>query len=87
MKSVKQAAVAELRAEYSRSDFGALTRGKYVQRLRVRSNVVVIDPRVAAFFPNPETVNAALLSLAAIAKRAPRPAVRGAGAHRKRSSG
>jgi hypothetical protein len=87
MKKVKQPAVADLRAEYRRSDFGALTRGKYVQRLRERSNVVVIDPRVAEFFPNPEAVNAALLSLAEIAKRAPRPAARGARAHRKRTTG
>lgn len=67
MKKVEQPAVEELRPEYRRSDFDTLIRGKCVERLRERSNVVVIDPRVAEFFPNPEAVNAALRSLAEIA--------------------
>jgi hypothetical protein len=62
--------VDELRPEYKRSDFGALVRGKYVERLRTSSNVVVIDPDVADLFPNAVSVNAALRSLAEIAKRA-----------------
>ncbi len=60
----------ELRSEYKRSDFGVLVRGKYIQQLRKKSNVVVLDPEVAELFPNSASVNAALRALADIAKRA-----------------
>ena len=55
----------ELRAEYKRSDFKTLERGKYYQRIRASSNVVVLDPEVAAVFPNAAAVNKALRSLVA----------------------
>ena len=70
MRKAKKLAADELRSEYKRSDFGTLVRGKYVKRLRASSNVVVIDPEVADLFPNAAAVNAALRSLADIAKRA-----------------
>ena len=70
MKKAKAVATDELRSEYKRSDFGALVRGKYTEQLRVSSNVVVIAPEVAELFPNEAAVNAALRSLAEIAKRA-----------------
>jgi hypothetical protein len=70
MRKAKTVAADELRPEYKRSDFGALVRGKYVERLRASSNVVVIAPEVADLFPNAAAVNAALRSLAEIAKRA-----------------
>lgn len=34
--------------------------GKYAQRLRQASNVVVVEPDIAAAFPNNEAVNSAL---------------------------
>ena len=37
----------ELRAEYRRSDFGKLERGKYYARVKASSNVVVLDAEVA----------------------------------------
>jgi hypothetical protein len=70
MRKAKATAKDELRPEYSRSDFGALVRGKYIERLRTGSNVVVIAPEVADLFPNSAAVNAALRSLEEIAKRA-----------------
>jgi hypothetical protein len=70
MRKPKKVAADDLRPEYKRSDFGALVRGKYTEQLRTRSNVVVIAPEVAELFPNEAAVNAALRSLAAIAKRA-----------------
>jgi len=70
MKKAKKLTADELRPEYKRSDFGALVRGKYVERLQASSNVVVLDPEVADLFPNGAAVNAALRSLAEIAKRA-----------------
>jgi hypothetical protein len=70
MRKPRKLAADELRSEYKRSDFGALVRGKYVERLQASSNVVVIDPEVAGLFPNAAKVNAALRSLTEIARRA-----------------
>jgi hypothetical protein len=70
MRKTKKIAADELRSEYRRSDFGPLVRGKYVERLRTSSNVVILDPEVADLFPNAAAVNTALRSLAEIAKRA-----------------
>jgi hypothetical protein len=67
MKKAKK--VDELRSEYSRADFGAFVRGKYIERLREKSNVVVLDPEIAKVFPNGASVNAALRALAEIAAR------------------
>lgn len=68
--TVERPPETELRAEYKRSDFGVLVRGKYTEQLRTNSNVVVLDPEVAELFPNATAVNAALGSLADIAQRA-----------------
>ena len=70
MKAPKAPPKDDLRAEYKASDFQALERGKYSERLRESSNVVVIDPDLTEFFPNAEAVNKALRSLSSIAKRA-----------------
>lgn len=50
----------EIRAEY---DFAAMpggVRGKYLEKLRRESNVVVLEPDIAAAFPTGQSVNAAL---------------------------
>jgi hypothetical protein len=73
MKKAKRAAEDALRPEYGRSEFGALVRGKYVARLHASSNVVVLDPEVVDVFPNAAAANAALRSLAEIARRAASP--------------
>jgi len=73
MKKGKKIAADELRSEYKRSDFGVLVRGKYAGQLKASSNVVVLDPEIAELFPNAEAVNAALRSLAEIARRAGSP--------------
>ena len=67
MKKVKSTS-DELRAEYKRSDFKKLERGKYYERIRANSNVVVLDPEVAAVFPNSAAVNKALHSLLEVAE-------------------
>jgi hypothetical protein len=51
----------DMRDEY---DFSKGVRGKYAQRSRDGSNVVVLDPDVAAEFPTQEDVNKALRVLA-----------------------
>jgi hypothetical protein len=74
MKKARKTASDELRSEYKCSDFGTLVRGKHVARLTANSNVVVLDPELADLFPNAAAVNAALRSLAEIARRTgPRP--------------
>ena len=60
----------ELRTEYKRSDFGKLERGKYYERVKASSNVVVLDAEVAAVFPNSAAVNKALHSLVDVAQKA-----------------
>jgi hypothetical protein len=52
-----------LRPEYKRADFGELVRGKYANRIRKSTNVIVLDPQVAKVFPNDEAVNNALREL------------------------
>ncbi len=50
-------------------DFSGGVRGKYAKRYAQGTNVVVIDPDVAEYFPDHDAVNEALRSLAAIIKR------------------
>ena len=71
MRKAKNPAPVELRPEYKRSDFKALVRGKYVERLQTSSNVVVLEPEIAALFPNAAAVNAALRSLIALMAELP----------------
>ena len=59
----------EPRAEYQRSDFGRLERGKYHERVKAHSNVVVLDEEMSAIFPNSDSVNKALHSLVEVAER------------------
>ncbi len=59
----------DLRPEYKLSDFKKLERGKYYQRVKASSNVVVLDPEVAAVFPNSDAVNQALHSLMEVGSR------------------
>jgi hypothetical protein len=57
----------EMRAEY---DFSGGVRGKYVDRYRRGTNVVLLDPELAEVFPDSKSVNDALRALVAIAVRA-----------------
>lgn len=70
MKKTKQTGQDEMRAEYKRSDFPELVRGKYLAQVKTKSNVVVVDPELTEMFPNGEAVNAALRSLLEIVKKA-----------------
>ncbi|HEX6899739.1 MAG TPA: hypothetical protein VF789_08500 [Thermoanaerobaculia bacterium] len=72
MKRAESSSQDDLRPEYQRSDFGKLVRGKYAERMRKGSNIVVLDPRVARAFPTSEAVNEALLSLLDLAKKSAR---------------
>jgi len=88
MKKARQTDKDELRTEYERSDFPeGFARGKYAERLRESSNIVVLDPEVAQAFPNQEAVNSALLSLIEIAKKTARVKSRSADRAKKRRTG
>ena len=50
-------------------DFSKGVRGKYAKRYAEGTNVVLIDPDVAEFFPDHDTVNDALRSLVRIIKK------------------
>jgi hypothetical protein len=55
----------EMRSEY---DFSGGVRGKYYEAYTQSSNVVILDPDVAAIFPDSASVNEALRLLAKVAK-------------------
>ena len=57
-----------LRREYKPSDFpGGLARGKYAVRAAA-SNIVVLEPELAAAFPDSTAVNNALRAILQVAK-------------------
>jgi hypothetical protein len=61
----------ELRPEYDFSKLQGGVRGKYVERYRAGTNLVLLDPDVAQAFPNEDAVNEALRLLMQIAQRQP----------------
>lgn len=50
-------------------DFSKGVRGKYAEKYKKGTNVVIIDPDVAEFFPDENSVNDALRSLIPIIKK------------------
>ena len=55
-----------MRAEY---DIRGGVRGKYYERYRQGTNVVVLEPDIAAVFPDSESVNQALRLLIRVARK------------------
>ena len=47
MKKVKSEMTDELRPEYKRSDLGKIVRGKYANRIKAETNVVLLEPDIA----------------------------------------
>ena len=58
----------DLRPEYDLSKLKGGVRGKYAKRFHQGTNLVLLSPDVAKYFPNEQAVNAALKSLVGIAK-------------------
>lgn len=50
----------ELRPEYDFASMAGGVRGKYARRFRAGTNLVLLDPEVAAAFPDAAAVNEAL---------------------------
>jgi hypothetical protein len=61
----------ELRPEYDFSQLEGGTRGKYIERYRRGTNLVLLDPDVAQAFPTKDDVNNALRLLMQVAQRQP----------------
>jgi hypothetical protein len=59
----------ELSDEYDFSQLSGGVQGKYVDRYRKGTNLVLLDPDVARAFPTQESVNEALRLLIQIAER------------------
>jgi hypothetical protein len=59
----------DLQSEYDFSQLAGGVRGKYVERYRAGTNLVLLDPDVAQAFPNEDAVNEALRLLIKIAQR------------------
>ena len=57
---MKKASNSDMRDEY---DFSKGVRGKYAERFKGGTNLVLLDPDVAKAFPNAKSVNDALRRL------------------------
>jgi hypothetical protein len=60
MKKVETEEEDDLRPEYDFSQMKGGVRGKYVERYREGTNLVLLDPDVAAAYPDAKAVNDAL---------------------------
>ena len=72
MNKVESEEDDDLQPEYDFSQRAGGVRGKYVERYRQGTNLVVLDPDVAAAFPDAKAVNDALRLLLQ-EKQSPRP--------------
>ena len=69
MKKVNNRKSADdLRPEYDLSKLKGGVRGKYAKRFQKGTNLVLLSPDVAKYFPDEQSVNAGLRSLVGIAK-------------------
>jgi hypothetical protein len=67
-KTEKRPRRDELRREYDLSKLSGGVRGKYVERFRAGTNLVLLSPDVAKHFPDEQSVNRALRGLIHAAK-------------------
>lgn len=65
-KKTRNDRLTEMRKEY---DFRGGVRGKYAARFRQGTNIVVLEPDVAAVFPDSLAVNRALRALLKVVPR------------------
>jgi hypothetical protein len=65
-KALKSKRDADVLDEY---DFSKGERGKYAKRYAEGTNIVILEPDIAAVFPDSASVNEALRSLVALARK------------------
>ena len=63
MKRIETEEEDDLRPDYDFSQMKGGVRGKYAERYREGTNLVLLDPDVAAAFPDAKAVNDALRQL------------------------
>lgn len=68
-KEIKDDIEDKLRPEYDFAQTKGGVRGKYVERYRLGTNLVLLDSDVAQAFPNDAAVNEALRLLMRVAQR------------------
>lgn len=68
-KEIENEMEDELRSEYDFAQMKGGVKGKYVERYRAGTNLVLLDPDVARAFPNDIAVNDALRMLIQVAQR------------------
>jgi hypothetical protein len=69
MKKANNKKIADdLRPEYDLAKLKGGVRGKYAKRFQQGTNLVLLSQDVAKYFPDEQSVNAALRSLVGIAK-------------------
>jgi len=68
-KTEKRGYKDELRGEYDLAKLKGGVRGKYATRYRAGTNLVLLSPDVAEYFPDEKAVNTALRALIPVTKR------------------
>lgn len=68
-KTDKRESRDDLRPQYDLSKLESGVRGKYAARYRAGTNLVLLSPDVAKYFPDEQSVNTALRTLIRSAKR------------------
>lgn len=76
----------EMRAEYKKSDFVKLERGKFFKAASKGTAVALIEPKLAKAFPTSEAVNEALRGLLVLAEETARITGRSKRTTRKRAA-
>jgi hypothetical protein len=74
----------QMRAEYKRSDFARLERGKFFAEVAKGTAVALLDPPIAKAFPTSAAVNKALHGLLARTEQTSRITMRSTGRRVKR---
>lgn len=67
-KANKKEMADDLRPQYDLSKLKGGVRGKYAKRFQRGTNLVLLSPDVAKYFPDEQSVNDALRSLVRVAK-------------------
>ena len=67
-KAERETEEDELRPEYDFSELKGRTRGKYAERYKEGTNLVLLEPDVAAAFPDAKAVNEARRLLMKVAR-------------------
>jgi len=65
-KAAKKTSAPDMLDEY---DFSKGVRGKYAKRYAEGTNIVILAPDVAEFYPDSESVNIALRALVGVARK------------------